>query len=362
MRELSHNAFLHNMLGLLIGPTLLQEMARVAARPDTSSRDFWRGLAGALPKISERSMNRSGGKGRPDEQISGVTGGGRRFHAVIEIKVMAPEGGPQLAAYVDSARKQVGETDAGGLLMRIPGRDEIAIHKHPVVCGRDYAACIRTALESCPDLDQDARWLVKDYLRTLASLDDLDDVIVNYGDALWTRSELADWRDTHWSWIHQRVVREIAFRCNVPGWDPEKKNGDLVVQSDPKGSAVDFWPAVPGSMTVGSTESTEPGASFFVKWRQSRGIEVHASVNNYGGDISEKSRQMLNTICSAGQEVMRATWGAGAEFTGRSGRSRMVARLLEKTFDLSKILALLRTELPRISEALSSVVVAFGRR
>jgi len=127
------------------------------------------------------------------------------------MKTEAPAGEAQLSKYVDAERSHT--ESVAGLLLRIPGKDRVEIKQHAEITGGQYSACIQAATKSC-DLDQDTRWLVEDYCRTLCFLDRLDTALIAQGNGLLSKlgatpkdSPASLWHQDHWRWMRQRVVR-----------------------------------------------------------------------------------------------------------------------------------------------------------
>jgi len=216
MRELSHNWFLHTLLRLPIGPALMQELAKAVAASAPGGHKVWDTMVSGTPKIVACIMNRSGGAGRPDETVMCIAADGGACRVVVEMKTEAPAGEAQLSKYVDAERSHT--ESVAGLLLRIPGKDRVEIKQHAEITGGQYSACIQAATKSC-DLDQDTRWLVEDYCRTLCFLDRLDTALIAQGNGLLSKlgatpkdSPASLWHQDHWRWMRQRVVRGGASK------------------------------------------------------------------------------------------------------------------------------------------------------
>ena len=358
MRELSHNWFLHTLLRLPIGPALMQELAKAVASSAPGGHKVWDSMASGTPKIVAWIMNRSGEAGRPDETVMCTAADGGACRVVVEMKTEAAAYEAQLSKYVDAKRGRT-EDDAAGLLLRIPGRDHVDMRHHASMAGWQYLACIESAIKSC-DLDQDSRWLVEDYCRTLRFLDRLDVALMEQGNELWSRLDATPkdspanlWFEDHWRWMEQRVVREVQSRTGgIVKWSSVAKD----IKSDANGYFIDFWPMPPEPLSLGTPGV---GASYFAKWRQGSGLEIHVIVQNYDKPAlqSPASLDLMDRLWSAGLEILPSLWAhAGKAGSKRPGASRMVGRLEAHTYDVQEIVDMLQKELPPIYDVLASVV------
>jgi hypothetical protein len=150
-------------------------------------------------------------------------------------------------------------------------------------------------------------------------------------------------------------VREVQVRTSgIARWASTPGS----VSSDSNGWFIDYWPDPREPLTLGSPEA---GASCFTKWRQGIGLEIHVLVQNYhflGQDrATPDSLNAMDRLWSAGSEILPSLWSQdGKAGRKRPGASRMVGRLAANTKDVSAIAELLQKELPRVYEAMASVV------
>jgi len=355
MRELSHNSMFHTLLGSEFGPSLLRQIASVAAQATSEGATAWRDLAAVPLIIRTREMNRASGSGRADEVVKGETAMGVPFAAVFEIKVRAGGGEEQLHHYVAAERAKT--VLVAGCLLHIPGRDMKPPTRFPLVTGCSYRAELERARHATTDLDPRIRWLLDDYVDTLRCLDDLDVAIAEHGQelkdalnsAVLEDADLKQWADEHWRWIQVRLLREVELRFGeVDGWRAQG------VKTDANGAALNMCTVERRKFAHGSATR---GASAFLKWRQEVGLEVHVIVDDYSSERSDDARDCLNRFWPVVRGVMHDAWAGTCQLgTTRGKNSRMAARLPPpqpfRFYDARAIVRFIYEQLPVVNRAL----------
>ncbi len=346
-RELSHNSFLHFMLGL--GCAFSQRLiGELIAKASNGSDEGCR-----VVQIRKLTYNRDEAiRGRPDEVAVVEDDSGTTSALVVEMKVQAAPVDKQLKDYTLKDFSEVHDNNTHKMFLCIPGHTGSMPNEYPVLSADEYAACIRRSLVTSPIEDDRAAFLVNDYLETLDFLCLARDAAIRgAGRLLQLRDSgddkaLSTWLQEHWRWIEKLILAEVAARLQgqLPnGWEPSSTGPG----GGKKATYLNFWC---GTDTIQLGESDD-GAQVFFMWRMGHGFEVHAIVNDYhrkrkSSDASMKRKDALRGLC---QEVLEGLWaGRKTSFRTRKGRSQRAGRLENNTRDTEEIVRIISTELPGI--------------
>ena len=358
-RELRHNAFFHFLICSKVGETLLQEIAKELTQK-SGAEHHWQLLADEKAVIKKADCNRSGGAGRPDERIECTVGSEKQCVLLVEMKLRAPGGGSQLEDYMSQEANSSPGSTVVGLLLRIPGKDRLTGCTHPQLNGQMFASCIEAAMRDRGDeLPEEASWLVRDYLATLRFLDLLDETIVAEGqwlsDFYYAKSRLdgdgplRQWLNENWSWVCVRIVREVDY---------------LIAKTNK-----DWYPSAYGERDTANVEmepeslklhldasDDAPGASLYFQWKLGVGLDLRSAVRHYQSpppkEVMAIEVQLMNELCEKARNILPSAW----QHRGRTGRSRMVARLANTSHDVNTIVVTIQQEVEPLIGPLTSVV------
>lgn len=350
-RELSHNAFLHFMLGL--GDEFSRKLAGKLV--DTARSD--KGEEYRVVKIRKLAYNREAIRGRPDEVAIVENDSGTAAALVVEMKVQAVPEDDQLKEYALKDSSEVHDSNIHKMFLCIPGHTGSMPNEYPVLSADKYADIIRSCLDIAPIEDKRAAFLVEDYLSTLDFLCLVRDAAIQGSERLLQLRDRGDdavlstWLQEHWRWVERLILAEVAARLRgqLPnGWEPSTGP-----RGGKKATYLDFW-CCTGTIQLGEGNDA---AEVFFKWRMGYGFEVHAIVNDYDGTPSNASKRRKDALRDICQEVLVSLWvGRETSFRTRKGNSQMAGRLVNDTRDTEEIVRTISTELPQIDARVRKAV------